>query len=1081
MVSATVFVAFLITGPVAAQTPADETAPVIIAPEIIRVEAESADGTPGDNSEVLLFLSAATATDDVDGSLPVSNDAPEVFPLGSTIVTFSATDAASNTGSSQGTVEVRDTTPPLVTSPENLTVQAETQEGTTAANPAIAAFLEGAGATDAVDALLLVVNDAPEVFPPGVTTVTFSATDQAQNTGAGSATVTVQELPTPELFPTAPVAQDFFGTVLEAQEGSLVVSTQSGEIVIVVTDETQFRIPQNPDALVTDLVLGDLVAVSLKEVDGELVADKILLIPGKTRNKQIPGVVLEVTDSSLTILPPGAKSQPITFDISSANIRFHRGETELRVDSFVVVGASRDAETGELLLVANEINVTAGKPKGKGSQLLVAPGQEPQVTDAEGDDVEPQNTAEIQGVFEGLDPDGNLIVNGTTIFLGPDTELDAGLIIGQVLDIEAVLQPDGTLLATEVSERESEDQPVNKIILEGAFTGVDGQGNWIIGGATVTVGEDTDTDGLPEIGQLVKVTGLLQADGTLLAREVENKEAFGEGDEGDDEEVGRVKLEGTFQGTDEDGNWIISGTAVAVDALTRLEGTPTVGQRVAVQAIQTETGVLLALKVKGNKKGSSQRKREAKIRGTVEEILEDGSLVIDGVPVALGPLTELENGVEIGDFVKVEALIQDDGSLLAKEVSLKDQAEDQVVQFSKVEIQGTIQDFDEDANTLVVNGITVAISALTEIEGTLEAGGVVKLEGVLQSDGTVLASEVKGQGRKATASGTEVRVDGVVEQINRNQDGDIISLVVDGLTLGLDALTEVEGEIEPGVEVSIKGIISEGQFLASDVELQEEDDSPEEAKVEVQGIIEDLIFDDAGQIIAIVVNGIEVSIEFLQTLEGKLVIGESVEIDADLIEGVLLAEKVEAGRAEPQKLPKFEFEGVIDALEFDEDGNVVKVFVEGQEIATELFTQLNALLEVGLTVEVEGVISQGRLVASKIEGEDGEDEEKEGREKGQARAEEARNKNNNKGNGKQGDKDDDGLSVNTEDEDEDDDSSGSGSEGSDDEDDDSSGSGSEGSDDDSSGTGSGSVNSDEEDDEDDSSGSSSDSSGSGGG
>ena len=48
---------------------------------------------------------------------------------------------------------------------------------------------------------------------------------------------------------------------------------------------------------------------------------------------------------------------------------------------------------------------------------------------------------------------------------------DAGLIIGQVLDIEAVLRPDGTLLATEVSERESEDQPVNKIILEGALPG----------------------------------------------------------------------------------------------------------------------------------------------------------------------------------------------------------------------------------------------------------------------------------------------------------------------------------------------------------------------------------------------------------------------------------------------------------------------------------------------------------------------------------------------------------------------------------------------------------------------------------
>ena len=109
----------------------------------------------------------------------------------------------------------------------------------------------------------------------------------------------------------------------------------------------------------------------------------------------------------------------------------------------------------------------------------------------------------------------------------------------------------------------------------------------------MAVGPGTDTDGLPYVGQRVKVKALLQEDGFLLAREIENKGGSG----GPKDDSSKVKLEGTFQSVDADGNWIINGTPVSVDPLTRLEGTPAVDQLVEVKGILQADGSILAPKI----------------------------------------------------------------------------------------------------------------------------------------------------------------------------------------------------------------------------------------------------------------------------------------------------------------------------------------------------------------------------------------------------------------------------------------------------------------------------------------------------
>ncbi len=86
----------------------DQEAPVVTPPANITVAAVDASGVVATESVIAAFLAAATTTDNVDGFLIPSHDAPDIFPLGETAVTFSATDAAGNTGTSRATVSVYD-------------------------------------------------------------------------------------------------------------------------------------------------------------------------------------------------------------------------------------------------------------------------------------------------------------------------------------------------------------------------------------------------------------------------------------------------------------------------------------------------------------------------------------------------------------------------------------------------------------------------------------------------------------------------------------------------------------------------------------------------------------------------------------------------------------------------------------------------------------------------------------------------------------------------------------------------------------------------------------------------------------
>jgi len=154
----------------------DTTLPTITSPVDVEVEATSMENN-------LVEFGFAEASDQVEIST-ITNDAPTVFPLGETIVTWTATDSSGNSASATQTITVVDTTAPVITTPQNIIVDAVNTE----------TLLEIGLATidDIIDDSPIITNDAPTVFPLGETIVTWTATDKFGNTSSSLQTISVQ-------------------------------------------------------------------------------------------------------------------------------------------------------------------------------------------------------------------------------------------------------------------------------------------------------------------------------------------------------------------------------------------------------------------------------------------------------------------------------------------------------------------------------------------------------------------------------------------------------------------------------------------------------------------------------------------------------------------------------------------------------------------------------------------------------------------------------------------------------------------------------------------------------------------------
>ncbi|KAI7248827.1 hypothetical protein KC345_g11813, partial [Hortaea werneckii] len=157
----------------------DTTKPVLTVQGDIVVEA-TAVKTP-------FVVSGASATDIFP--VIVVNDAPTEFPIGPTMVTWTATDANSNVITATQKVTVVDRIKPVLTVPANITKEAVGRR--------TAVAVGAASATDIFK--VMITNNAPEDFPVGTTTVSWIAKDENGNTTTADQTIVITDKTKPKL------------------------------------------------------------------------------------------------------------------------------------------------------------------------------------------------------------------------------------------------------------------------------------------------------------------------------------------------------------------------------------------------------------------------------------------------------------------------------------------------------------------------------------------------------------------------------------------------------------------------------------------------------------------------------------------------------------------------------------------------------------------------------------------------------------------------------------------------------------------------------------------------------------------
>ena len=114
------------------------------------------------------------------------------LPMGTTTVTLTVYDGEYSDANTVD-ITVEDTTPPVITCPDDVTVEQATADGTVVS-------LTAATATDICDADPTITSDELAIYPLGVTTVTFTATDDAGNSASCTTTVTVIDTTPPEML-----------------------------------------------------------------------------------------------------------------------------------------------------------------------------------------------------------------------------------------------------------------------------------------------------------------------------------------------------------------------------------------------------------------------------------------------------------------------------------------------------------------------------------------------------------------------------------------------------------------------------------------------------------------------------------------------------------------------------------------------------------------------------------------------------------------------------------------------------------------------------------------------------------------
>lgn len=252
--------------------------------------------------------------------------------------------------------------------------------------------------------------------------------------------------------------------------------------------------------------------------------------------------------------------------------------------------------------------------------------------------------------------------------------------------------------------------------------------------------------------------------------------------------------------------------------------------------------------------------------------------------------------IAVGALVEVKGTKQNDGSITATEIIVK-LAAPPGVRFS---FTGKVEELPSTANRVgdwKVSGKVVHVSATTKLiqeRGQIAIGAFVEVEGLLQLDASINASEIEVKPDGNT--GIPVKFTGKVEKLP-STEGRLGEWVISGRKVQVTAQTQIRaanGTFMIGSTVEVEGVIQiDGSIIATKLELKPTP-APPPVSVYFFGTIETL--PNTNTFIGDwKISGRTVKVTDRTQLKqerGKIVVGAIVEVSGTLTDNVVTAQKI---------------------------------------------------------------------------------------------------------------------------------------------------------------------------------------------
>lgn len=318
----------------------------------------------------------------------------------------------------------------------------------------------------------------------------------------------------------------------------------------------------------------------------------------------------------------------------------------------------------------------------------------------------PENRFSFRGTVDSI-AESEWVVSGRAVQVNPLTRIEPGIKAGDVVKIMGLVLQDGTFVAENIRLVEEAAQHFE---FTGVVEAIAGQ-DWTISGIPVTSDETTEIDGGLAEGEVVKVEGLILADGTWLAREIER--------------AGKDEREFEFAGDVESLDpWIVSGTSLDTRPWTEIDQGIEIGDRVKVEGRVLDDGIWLAAEIERLEQEEAQR---FKLLGEVTSL---EPWIVAGTTLGVDDETEIEGPIAVGDLVKVRGRILPDGTWLAEEIERLDTRRGCLATSSAVR--------ELEAGRIVLhNWQSIELDDEVEVEGEVKFASVVIVEVCVDEDGTI--------------------------------------------------------------------------------------------------------------------------------------------------------------------------------------------------------------------------------------------------------------------------------------------------------------------------------------------------------